>query len=286
MNFRYSMTMKQNTNASGEIHILVRNRLIDEFHHEDKTYVEGRKGTTYTIQYRNKTATRQKIVVSVDGLNVMTGDSTWENGYCVEPYQTINIPGWRKDSGNVAAFKFSSIRGSYNQQNNSGQEQNIGVIGCKVYSENKPPLFKNYHPHVVHHYHYEYPKYSPPIYPGTIWPAYPYISGTAGGNWSNMTTVVNNSVPVMSSALRGFNAACTEVKMGNSIGTGWGENKEFQTYTVNCEFNTYEEAVFVLYYDNIQGLRHRGIDIRKGVRYNTIPNPFPSDGCPPPIKRY
>ncbi|HYT41282.1 MAG TPA: hypothetical protein VEP90_02955, partial [Methylomirabilota bacterium] len=282
-------TMKSNTGAIGEMHILVRNRKIDQYFHDDKTFVEGRKGSNYTIQYRNKTGFRQKIVVSVDGLNVMTGDATWENGYCVEPYQTINIPGWRKDSGNVAAFKFSSIRGSYNQQNDSGQEQNIGVIGCKVYSEKYKAIYNS--PYIVHHYHYEPPKPLFPIY----FPSWPTVGTSGGGYYDSKTTVMNASLQgSVSNCMRSaspkassYVASADAMAEPQSVGTGWGENKEFQTYTVNYDFNTYEDAVFVLYYDNIQGLRRRGVPLTHAPRTYSNPNPFPSgDGCPPPIKRY
>src|SRR5580765_4744887 len=88
--------------------VLVKNRPIDNYFHQGKTYIEGRKGSEYELEYTNPTAHRQKIIVSVDGLNVCSGDNNWEKGYVVEPYQNLIIPGWRKDSDNVAKFIFSS----------------------------------------------------------------------------------------------------------------------------------------------------------------------------------
>ena len=64
-----------------KLSILVNGREIDTYLKDGKIYVEGRRGKEYEIQYQNYFPKRQKIVLSVDGLNVITGDSTWERGY-------------------------------------------------------------------------------------------------------------------------------------------------------------------------------------------------------------
>src|ERR1700722_14494835 len=161
--------------------LLVRGRAIDTYRHNDKTYVEGRKGTPYEIQFYNSSPERRKIIVSVDGLNITTGDKTWDQGYIVEPYQTATIPGWRKSGTNTAEFEFSSLKGSYNQHNISGEASSVGVIGCKVYSEKVKPVPK---PVEHHYYHHHSPIYYYPYY----WNGYPYWGGGCGVIQNQNTT--------------------------------------------------------------------------------------------------
>src|SRR4051812_41477867 len=101
-------------------YLQVNGRAIDEYFKDNMMYVEGRKGSNYEIVVVNNTVIRKKFVVSVDGLNVISGDKTWERGYVIGPYQTLKIPGWRVDADKVAKFIFSSVNASYNQHNDSG----------------------------------------------------------------------------------------------------------------------------------------------------------------------
>ena len=180
--------------------LIVRGRAIDTYQHNGKTYVEGRKGTPYEIHFHNTRSERVKIIVSVDGLNVVTGNKTWDNGYVVDPHQTIKIPGWRKSANRTAEFEFCAhARDSYNQQNVSGEVSSIGAIGIKVYLEKQKPVV---HPvwHEVHHYHghgigYYYPHY---------WNGYPYYNtvysmqnaaGSPRGHLNSATNTVNDASP-------------------------------------------------------------------------------------------
>ena len=260
-----------------ELMVLVNGRVVDEYKHENQYFIEGRKGSEYVVRYRNCTSFRQKIVVSVDGLNVMSGDNTWEKGYVVNPYQVVDIPGWRKDSDNVAAFKFSSVRGSYNQHNETGKVQNVGVIGCRVYLQKPTPVPAVPAVPVYHHYHWNVqPSYNPP-YHWTSW----NTSGTSGGGGGG--NVVSGTSGVINAS---FNA-CTEdmslePKSIANVGTGWGDNKQFNTINVNYEFEQNIHSQLLLYYDDIKGLRNRGINVKE--KYYSVPNAFPGgDGCPPPV---
>jgi len=293
--------------SNQDLSILVNNRPIDTYSHKGKAYIEGWKGSEYSIQYKNNSNLRRKIVVSVDGLNVVSGDNNWERGYVVEPWQTLVIPGWRNDSENVAKFVFSSVKGSYNQHNDKGNVMNVGVIGCRVFVELQKTEPVKYNP-IHYHYHTTY-DYKPPIYsnPG-YWfqtPIWTNVIGTnlSGGGVSCGTTfnsplrsVGQNSVqcsftcdssPTMSENITEVGAAFLNSSFGEmdakpqSVGTGWGENKVFETKTVDYEFSKSPIETITIFYDSREGLRRRGIPMDKPQQSYHEPNPFP-DGCPPP----
>ena len=117
-----------------ELHILVKNNRISEYSDRDgNIFVEGRKGSEYEILLHNNTSFRMKAVVSVDGLNILTGDTVWEKGYVVDAFATLKIPGWRINKDQIAKFEFSNLKGSYN----SGSP-NVGVIGVMWFKEIVP----------------------------------------------------------------------------------------------------------------------------------------------------
>ena len=262
------------------LQVIVNGRPIDTYSHKNKTYIEGWKGSEYEIQYRNESANRVKIVVSVDGLNVCSGDKNWERGYVVDAFQTLKIPGWRKDSGNVAKFVFSSVGKSYNQHNDSGDVANIGVIGCKVFVE-KPKIQVSWMPNQFH-YHYHYPRY--PWYQTT---GVYYNNPGINLNTQNINVKDDGHMGVACSYSMDSYSGPEERTIGgpfpqNSVGTGWGENKKFDTKEVNYEFCDTPSEVILIYYDDRRGLERRGINLKEKYSHFHEPNAFPSDGCPPP----
>jgi hypothetical protein len=101
----------------------------------EKTYALGQLGQRYTIGVYNDTGARQEVVASVDGLDVITGESARfsQRGYVVEPYTSVQIDGWRTSESDVAAFRFSAIEHSY--AGRTGRARNVGVIGVAFFSE-------------------------------------------------------------------------------------------------------------------------------------------------------
>src|SRR5579872_4488712 len=98
------------------VNVIVNGRIINKFNEPktNKIFVEGRKGSDYTLRVYNQSSKRRKIVISVDGLNVMTGDSTWDRGYVVEGYKSLDVPGWRLNKDKIQKFIFSAKTKSYN----------------------------------------------------------------------------------------------------------------------------------------------------------------------------
>lgn len=219
--------------------IKVKGRVVDEYKHHGKTYIEGRKGSDYTLEFYNGTAIRRKIVVSVDGLNITTGDANWISGYVVDPYGTISIPGWKINSAKAAKFEFNSVPKSYNQHNDSGDKANVGVIGCLVFDEipapvkivnNYIPVYDYYHPRPrpYRDYYWGYHYWDNPAYQGCGWGG---AAGGSAGGASQFTTLndghtVSNLVGgggsfsgLVGSATCGLGAATPAVSSVNFVET-------------------------------------------------------------------
>jgi len=103
-----------------------------------KGYLGGEVGHGYKLALTNTGNVRLKVVVSVDGVNVVTGEnaSIHQTGYVISPHSTTVIDGWRKSLNNAAKFIFSNPRESYASQ--TGRKANVGVIGFAVFQEARP----------------------------------------------------------------------------------------------------------------------------------------------------
>src|SRR5438552_12756920 len=77
--------------------------------HDGRAYVIGRPGNEYQVMVRNQHGGDLLAVVSVDGVNVLSGEtaSTRQGGYIVSPWGRIDIRGWRKSLAETAAFYFT-----------------------------------------------------------------------------------------------------------------------------------------------------------------------------------
>ena len=105
----------------------------------DRFYVQGVMNERYTIRVTNPTPNRVEAVVSVDGLDVIDGDTAnlAKRGYIVPPYGDVHIEGFRTSLEDVASFRFSSVDGSY--AGRQGKARNVGVIAVAIFEETAPP---------------------------------------------------------------------------------------------------------------------------------------------------
>ncbi|WP_298211101.1 hypothetical protein [Acidovorax sp.] len=101
-------------------------------------WVAGRPGARYAITVRNRMGERVLAVPSVDGVNVLSGETAaWDQrGYVFSAYERYQITGWRKSQSEVAAFEFASIANSYASR--TGRPANVGVIGVALFREQQP----------------------------------------------------------------------------------------------------------------------------------------------------
>src|SRR5882672_6453192 len=107
--------------------------------HRGRLYVAGTPGAKYSLLLNNKTGGRVLTVVSVDGVNVITGDTAApaQSGYVLNPWGSVDIEGWRKNMSEVAAFVFTALPESYAAR--TGRPGNVGVIGVAVFREYRAP---------------------------------------------------------------------------------------------------------------------------------------------------
>ncbi|WP_300451966.1 hypothetical protein [Accumulibacter sp.] len=108
---------------------------LEVYRHQGRLYVAGTPGKRYVVLLRNKSAGRLLTVVSVDGINALSGQTaaSSQSGYVLSPWQSAEIGGWRKSMDDVAAFYFTSLADSY--AGRTDRPENVGVIGVAVYRE-------------------------------------------------------------------------------------------------------------------------------------------------------
>ncbi|MEJ7597053.1 MAG: hypothetical protein WKG01_04010 [Kofleriaceae bacterium] len=105
---------------------------------KDRFYVQGNAGERYTIRVTNPTPNRVEAVITVDGLDVIDGESgdLRKRGYVVLPYGETRIEGFRTSQADVATFRFSTVDESY--AGKKGKARNVGVIAVAIFEENAP----------------------------------------------------------------------------------------------------------------------------------------------------
>ena len=102
---------------------------------DGRNWVVGTPGQEYGIRVCNTTAGRILAVMSVDGVNIVSGDtaSPAQAGYVLAAYECADINGWRKSQSSTAAFYFTTLGDSYAAR--TGRPDNLGVIGVAFFRE-------------------------------------------------------------------------------------------------------------------------------------------------------
>lgn len=113
-------------------------QLLTVYRQGGRSYVAGRPGARYALRLRNLAPRRVLMVLSVDGVNVVSGQTAAfsQTGYVLEPGQTSDITGWRKSDHEVAAFEFAALEDSYAAR--TGRPDHVGVIGLAAFVEKAP----------------------------------------------------------------------------------------------------------------------------------------------------
>ena len=111
---------------------------LPTYYHRGEYWVAGKPGARYAISMRNKLGERMMAVTSVDGVNVLSGETAgWDQtGYVFGSYLQYQITGWRKSNSEVAAFEFSAASDSY--AGRTGRPDHVGVIGVALFRERPP----------------------------------------------------------------------------------------------------------------------------------------------------
>lgn len=112
---------------------------LPEYRHRGSDWVPGVPGHRYSVRMTNTTGERVLVVLSVDGVNAISGNTAAANqtGYVLGPWQSTEITGWRKSWQDVAQFYFTDLPDSYAAR--TGRPDNVGVIGVAVFRERPQP---------------------------------------------------------------------------------------------------------------------------------------------------
>jgi hypothetical protein len=113
--------------------------------HKGNRWVAGNPGNRYALRVVNRSGARILAVLSVDGVNVVTGQtaSPDQSGYVLGPWERAEIAGWRKSNKEVAQFYFTALSDSYAAR--TDRPDNVGVIGVAAFME-KPRIERRVEP--------------------------------------------------------------------------------------------------------------------------------------------
>lgn len=108
---------------------------LPEYHARGESWIAGIPGHRYAVRLRNDSNERVLVVLSVDGVNAVSGETAAASqaGYVLDPWETADIAGWRKSLDDIAGFVFTDLPDSYAAR--TGRPDNVGVIGIAVFRE-------------------------------------------------------------------------------------------------------------------------------------------------------
>ncbi|MBV6423660.1 MAG: hypothetical protein NAOJABEB_01461 [Steroidobacteraceae bacterium] len=126
--------------AQVDIHDRTADETLSVYRRWRERWIAGVSGHEYAIRVRNESPGRVLAVVSVDGVNVVTGRTAApsQSGYVIEPGQSVSIDGWRKSLAQTAAFVFTDPSRSYATR--TGRPADVGVIGVALFRERETPI--------------------------------------------------------------------------------------------------------------------------------------------------
>ena len=233
-------------------------QVLPEYRHRGQDWIAGVPGHRYSVRLTNTTGERVLVVLSVDGVNAVTGQtaSPSQGGYVLEPWESAEIAGWRKSLDDIAQFVFTDLPDSYAAR--TGRPANVGVVGVAVFRERQLR-----------------PVYAPP-------PAPPIAGGMARNE-------ARKAAASAASADRADRAMASEAEaMPQRLGTGHGQREWApvgQTEFVRATRSP--QQVSQLRYDDADALVALGILPRYRVPYaGTTPRAFPGGFVQDPPYRY
>jgi hypothetical protein len=124
--------------ADLEVYDRTSGRTLPIYEHEGRLYVAGEPRHQYELRIRNSSAGRLLAVTSVDGVNVISGETAaqQQSGYVLGSWDSVRVEGWRKNLDEVATFYFTRLADSYAAR--TGRPHDVGVIGVALFREHRP----------------------------------------------------------------------------------------------------------------------------------------------------
>jgi hypothetical protein len=234
--------------ADLEVYDRTDRRVLPVYWHAGKAWVEGVPGHEFRIRLRNATGDDVLAVVSVDGVNVVSGETAdpGQTGYVLDAGASTDIQGWRKSLTRTAAFYFTDVPDAYATR--TGRPDNLGVIGVAVFRRKAEPP-------------------PAPVAREEPWHGAPWN----GARSADAAAPATAQAP---SAEAGAPAARMRAEAKSSLGTGHGRSETSRVRYVDFErASPYPDEIVRLYYDRREQLISKGVIPAPRER---DPEPFPA----------
>lgn len=242
-----------------ELEILVNNKPIQEYFHDNKVYVEGRKDTTFSIKLKNNSVNKVLFIPTIDGLSIIDGkDASFESsGYIINGRSTITINGWRISDEQIAEFYFSSVNDSYRKRKGTGN--NLGSIAVAVFREKE----KNYQKSFV---------FTDDT--GKPWIPKSYVIPSPPVWYDNSCTaaMIANSAMIDNPSSTALCANTTQ-----DVGTGFGDIKDSVITTISFEKENEPDSILEMFYNTKKQLYKMGVTFTKRQMVISQQNSFPNE---------
>jgi len=239
------------------------NRTLPVYVHEGRHYVAGHPGNEYEIRLRNRQRADILTVVSVDGVDVITGETAdWQqSGYVLGVQQGFGVKGWRKSLERTAAFYFTALPDSYAAR--TGRTDNVGVIGVAVFRKKPEPVVR----------------YAPPRLSRNAAEA----EAPAPAETAEDRNPAHDAASGAGAASRAEAPAGAAQKSAR-LGTGHGRSEtSVVTYTEFERATATPAEIITIYYDSYRNLVAQGVIRAPSLaRPDPFPQPFPGRFAPDP----
>ena len=243
--------------------------LLQRMHYSGRDYIAGQPGHRFAVTLQNRTGERVLAVVSVDGVNAVSGQtaSSSQAGYVLDPWQRIEVSGWRKSYSDIAEFYFTDLPDSYAAR--TGRPDNVGVIGVAAFRERQPEPV---------------PYYAPPQVGSIDERGYASDSARPAAESAAAPAAQAKS----SSALAGANASYDSMRRDQNatrqeLGTGHGQRRYDPVAQTQFERESSRPNQIVsLFYDSYDALAARGVIPQPYYQRSSSPDPFPVGFVPDP----
>jgi hypothetical protein len=237
-------------------------RVLPVYRYRGEYWVAGNPGSKYSIAVTNRQGARVLAVVSVDGVNVLTGETAAfeQTGYVFNGHQRYDVSGWRKSDHEIAAFNFVASPRSYAER--TGRPDHVGTIGVALFRERyEPPRF---YPAPDYRYRYEGQDSSRELlkrHEAESSPA-PTAQGAPGATADG--------------AKRSYSGAAGASRAEEKLGTGHGRREwDSVTRTTFERASSQPAEVIRIRYDSRENLIAMGVIPDSRRPWDRTPNPFP-----------
>jgi hypothetical protein len=255
-----------------QLEVLVNNKPVKEYVYDSRIFIEGKEDTQYSLRFKNNSWHRVLVVLTIDGLNVITGKpgSVNDRGYIVNPYSSEIIDGWRISDKEVAKFFFSTPNKVYASK--KGKQHNIGVIGCAVFEE------KDHSFTMINNLL--------PLISGALMPVLwkPCLYDNVNTTWDNNNITNEEQTSCRSPQNNDISSSCFSMQevASQDIGTGFGNLKHSEVINVRFDKQNNPSTLFVIHYNTREQLEKIGISFVQPQYINPSPFPKDDDYCIPP----